>query len=64
VVAGLNILVFTAISILTDRERKEKKRLGELSPASAALDSPTTSIAGKDEKDFGTAVQAVEVQML
>jgi ACS family pantothenate transporter-like MFS transporter len=64
VVAGLNIIVFTTIGILAHRERKEKKRLGELSPASAALDSPTTSIAGKDENDFGTAVQIVDVQKL
>jgi hypothetical protein len=64
VISVLNILVFTAIDILAHRERKQKKRLGEVSPASAALDSPITGIAGKDENDFGAAVQTVEIQKL
>jgi ACS family pantothenate transporter-like MFS transporter len=64
VVAGLNIIVFTTIGLLAHRERKEKKRLGQTGPASASLDFSTSSIAGKDEGDFGTVVQTVEVKKL
>jgi len=49
VVAGFNVIVFTAIAILAHREKLQKKRNGELK-AAAPSDSSTASIEVSDEK--------------
>jgi len=36
VVAGLNVIVFTIITVLAHREKIKKKRDGQLSPASSS----------------------------
>lgn len=39
VVAGLNVIVFTLITVLAHREKLKKKRDGELKPGSDSLGS-------------------------
>jgi len=50
VVAGFNVIVFTIITLLAHREKLQKKRDGQLKPASASLDSNTPSIDGNEKK--------------
>lgn len=50
VVAGLNVIVFTIIAVLANKEKKQKKRNGELKSLSNASDSPTPTISHADEK--------------
>lgn len=49
-VAGLNVIVFTIITLLAHREKVQKKRSGELKHASASLDSATGVINDGSEK--------------
>lgn len=59
-VAGLNVIVFTIITILAHREKIQKRRNGQLEPASASLDSSAPSI-GDEEKKVSLGVRTVEI---
>ena len=50
VVGGFNVIVFTIIAILDHREKKQKRRNGELTRASVLADSPTTGSVDGSEK--------------
>jgi ACS family pantothenate transporter-like MFS transporter len=50
VVAGLNVIVFTTIAILAHKERKQKKKNGELQPAYVSSISTTPTIEDGSEK--------------
>lgn len=50
VVAGINVIVFTVITLLAHREKIQKKRNGELRPASITSNSSTPGVGGADEK--------------
>jgi len=50
VVAGLNVIVFTIITVLAHREKKQKKRNGQLKHASASSDSSSPVIDDGIEK--------------
>ena len=49
VVAGLNLIVFTAIAVLSHRERKQLKRSGQVNLTSASSDSAEFN-SGENEK--------------
>jgi ACS family pantothenate transporter-like MFS transporter len=49
-VAGLNVIVFTLITILAHQEKLEKKRDGQLNPRFSSSDSSTPSIGDGNEK--------------
>ncbi len=49
-VAGFNVIVFTIIAVLAHREKIQRKRAGELKPASASLDSSTPNSDDGNEK--------------
>jgi ACS family pantothenate transporter-like MFS transporter len=49
VVAGINVIVFMAITALAHREKLQKKRNGGLAPASVTSE-PTTPVNENDEK--------------
>jgi len=50
VVGGFNVIVFTIIGVLAHREKIQKKRDGQLNPASATSDLESRSINKGDEK--------------
>lgn len=49
-VAGLNVIVFTIITVLAHREKIQKKRDNLLNQASAASDSDLTDTSHGNEK--------------
>jgi ACS family pantothenate transporter-like MFS transporter len=49
VVAGLNVIVFTIITVLAHREKIQKKRAGELNPALNSSE-PSSQIDDGSEK--------------
>ena len=49
-VAGLNVIVFAIIIVLEHREKKQKKRDGQLKPGPASSDTSTPSIGYGNEK--------------
>lgn len=63
VVAGVNVILYSIIALLANRERLQKKRLGELSPASLASSTgegsseKQTSLA--DEEDISPVASPV-----
>ncbi|OQV00239.1 hypothetical protein CLAIMM_05764 [Cladophialophora immunda] len=61
VVAGLNVIVFGLIALLAHREKKQKKRNGELELSSAEIDPPTPFTGETNEKKPSLGVQAVEI---
>jgi hypothetical protein len=50
VVGGFNVIVFTIIAILDYREKKQKRKNGELTRASVLADSPTAGSVDGSEK--------------
>jgi hypothetical protein len=50
VVGGFNVIVFTIIAILDHREKKQKRKNGELTRASILADSPTAGSVDGSEK--------------
>ncbi|KAF2674098.1 putative pantothenate transporter liz1 [Microthyrium microscopicum] len=56
VVAGLNVIVFTIITVLAHREKLQKKRNGELPAASTSSNSSTPSIDDGNEKNISSVV--------
>ena len=48
-IAGLNVIIFTVIALLAHREKKQKKRQGELTPPSDLSDSEARAV-DVDEK--------------
>ncbi|TAQ86071.1 hypothetical protein B7494_g5617 [Chlorociboria aeruginascens] len=61
VVGGITVIVFIVIAVLAHREKKQKKRDGEL-PTSNSLDSSIPSLNDEDEKKLDLGVQTVEIQ--
>ena len=59
-VGGFNVIVFAIIGVLAHREKKQKKREGQVGPATPPSDSPTPSI-GHEDKKVASGVQAVEI---
>ena len=59
VVAGLNIIVFTAIALLAHREKLARKRENQLPVASDLPESETSSRQG-NEKDLSVGVLALQ----
>jgi ACS family pantothenate transporter-like MFS transporter len=57
VVAGLNVIVFTIITVLAHREKIQKKRHGQLEPVSVSSDSPAASIGDGNEKKVALRVE-------
>lgn len=55
VVAGINVVIYATIALLANRERLQKKRKGELSPASAASSIGGESGSGSGEKKTSLA---------
>lgn len=49
------------MTVLANRERKQKKRDGELDPVSNLSDSPAPSIGEKNEKSLSSEVNTVEI---
>ena len=49
VIAGLNVIIFTVIALLAHREKKQKKRQGQLTPSSDLSDSEARAV-DVDEK--------------
>ncbi len=49
-VGGINVIIFTAILLLAQREKKQKKRNGQLEPASGLPDSSVLAIGDGNEK--------------
>jgi ACS family pantothenate transporter-like MFS transporter len=51
VVGGFNVIVFTIFAILDHREKKQKRKNGELTRASVLADSPTAgSVDGSERR--------------
>ena len=48
-IAGLNVIIFTVIAVLAHREKKQKKRQGQLTPTSDLSDSEARAV-DVDEK--------------
>ncbi|OAP54784.1 hypothetical protein AYL99_11232 [Fonsecaea erecta] len=61
VVAGFNVIIFGVIAVLAHREKKQKKRNGQLELTSSPSDPPTPSIEDSIEKKPSLGVQAVEI---
>ncbi len=50
VIAGLNVIIFTVITLLAHREKIQKKRDGQLKPSSTLSDPPSPGISDGNEK--------------
>ena len=55
VVAGLNVIVFTVITVLAHREKLQKKRNHELNPTARLTESSSPSVNGENEKRVSLA---------
>ena len=55
------MIVFTIITLLAHREKIQKKRNGELKPASASLDSATGIIDDGNEKKRSPLVDEEDI---
>ncbi len=49
-VGGINVIIFTAIFVLAQREKKQNKRNGQLEPTSGLPDSSVLAIGDGNEK--------------